>query len=66
MWNMIENVVMFQLEPAWQFQGKNGNNVQSVYDAQLMAAAAAWRIHKQIYRFTPGNAGYAHEAEWRQ
>lgn len=27
--------------------------VQSVYDAQLMAAAAAWRIHKQIYRFTP-------------
>lgn len=33
--------------------GKNGNNVQSVYDAQLMAAAAAWRIHKQIYRFTP-------------
>ena len=33
--------------------GKIGNNVQSVYDAQLMAAAAAWRIHKQIYRFTP-------------
>lgn len=33
--------------------GQEKDMMQSVYDSQIMAAAASWRIHKQVYRFTP-------------
>lgn len=33
--------------------GQEKDMMQSVYDSQIMAAVASWRIHKQVYRFTP-------------